>query len=140
MILVIGYGNELRRDDAAGPLAAREVASWRLPGVEAVAAHSLTPEMAEHLSRAERAVFLDASVGAHVEVCGVEPARAPALGHTSGPGWLLALARGVYGRCPPAWLVTVPAADLGHGEGLSEVARAGVREALAEVRRCMRSA
>ncbi len=140
MILVIGYGNELRRDDAAGPLAARVVASWALPGVEAISSHGLMPEMAEPLSRAERAVFIDAAEGVSVEALPVAPEGTPALGHAGGPGWLLGLARRAFGRAPQAWLVTVPAADLGHGEGMTDEAWAGVALALAEVRRCMRSA
>jgi Ni,Fe-hydrogenase maturation factor len=48
-ILVIGYGNELRGDDAIGQWVAR-----------AVAAHQLTPELAEDLAHTDYAVFVDA--------------------------------------------------------------------------------
>jgi hydrogenase maturation protease len=137
MILVIGYGNELRRDDAAGPMAAREIASWGLPDVEVIASHGLLPEMAEPLSRAELAVFIDARTGGHVEVTPISPEAVPTLGHTAGPGWLLSLSRAAFGRCPEAFLVTVPAADLGHGEGLSESTTAGLTDALAQVRRIL---
>ena len=140
MILVIGYGNELRRDDAAGPIAARLVAAWNLPGVEAMTAHGLAPELAEPLSQAERAVFIDAAENGRVEAVLLTPEPAPSLGHSAGPGWLLGLAESTYGRRPPAWLVTVPAEDLGHGEGLTDTARAGVADALGEVRRCMKLA
>ncbi|MGL4555534.1 MAG: hydrogenase maturation protease [Gemmataceae bacterium] len=134
MILVVGYGNELRRDDGVGPLVAREVASWGLPGVVAAASHGLVPELADALSRADEAVFIDASVADRVEVCELAPGPAPSLGHPSGPRWLLTLAEAAFGRRPPAWLITVPAVDFGHGEGLSGVATAGMAEALERVR------
>ncbi len=46
-IIVIGYGSSLRPDDSAGPRAAAAIADWRLPGVRAMDAQQLTPELAE---------------------------------------------------------------------------------------------
>ena len=46
-VLVIGYGSPLRGDDAAGPLAARQLAQR---GFEAIEAHQLTPELAEKVA------------------------------------------------------------------------------------------
>ena len=63
MRLVIGYGNELRRDDGLGPQAARAVAGWGMPGVLALSCHQLTPELAEIVADAEEALFIDAAVG-----------------------------------------------------------------------------
>jgi hydrogenase maturation protease len=136
-VLVIGYGNELRRDDGAGPRVARAVAALGRPGVRALAVHQLTPELAEPLSAADRAVFVDASTGGgrmRVEPVAVTLAPA-AAGHVAGPGWLLGLAEAAFGRRPAAWLVTVPADDLGFGQGLSRAAVRAVRDALAEVLR-----
>jgi len=134
MILVIGYGNELRRDDGVGPVAAREVASWGLPGVVALASHGLMPEMADALSKVERAVFIDACAAGGVGVSELAPGQIVSFGHGSDPGWLLSLAEAAFGRRPPAWLVTVAAGDFGYGEGLSAVAAAGVAAALERVR------
>jgi len=44
------------------------------------------------------------------------------------------LARDAFGRAPEAWLLTVPAEDLGFGEQLSSAAKRGLRKALREVR------
>jgi len=52
-VLVIGYGSELRGDDAAGPTAARRL---RSTGLSALDVHQLTPEIAER-SAAARVVF-----------------------------------------------------------------------------------
>jgi hydrogenase maturation protease len=137
-LLVIGYGNELRRDDGVGPLVARVVSGWQLPGVVAVASHGLMPELSEQLSRAETALFVDAKQSPRAGLVDVRPGPASPLGHVGGPGWLLALAESVLGVAPRAWLLTVAAEDFGHGEGLTRRAEAGLAEALALVCRLAR--
>jgi hydrogenase maturation protease len=134
-LLVIGYGNELRGDDGAGPRAARAVAAWQLPGVEGVAVHQLTPELAARLAEAERVVFVDAGPDIGVLTRPIEPSRAArVLGHTEEPGALLALAEVLYGHRPEAWLMTLPAPDLSFGEGLSATAEQGLAEAVGRLR------
>jgi hydrogenase maturation protease len=137
-VLVIGYGNDLRGDDAAGPRAACEVAAWHLPHVRVVTQHQLTPELADPLAAVGRAVFLDAHVPADGCTPCVRPI-APALardggGHTADPAELLALARTAYGRAPDAWLLTIPAEAFQFGAPLSRVAERGVADALALLR------
>ena len=138
MVLVIGYGNELRRDDGVGPRAARAVAAWGIPGVQALALRQLTPELAEAAAGAGEVFFVDAAANEDPGVR-VRPVRAdargPVLGHVSSPSDLLALADALYGRRPRAWLVTVPAPDLDFGEGLSPAAARGLGEALRHIRR-----
>ena len=137
-ILVIGYGNDLRGDDAAGPRAAAQIDAWALPGVEVRALHQLTPELAEPLAAADRAIFLDAhpvSSGPDVRVQRLHPAIPTArLAHTCDPQALLALARTAFGRWPQAWWITIPAADFAFGAPLSALAQRGIAEALATVR------
>ena len=59
-IVVIGYGNELRGDDAIGPAVAEQVAAWGRPDIRAIATRQLLPELAEDLARASLAIFVDA--------------------------------------------------------------------------------
>jgi hydrogenase maturation protease len=140
-ILVIGYGNDLRGDDAAGRRAAAQVAAWALPGVEVRALHQLTPELAEPLAAAERAIFLDAhpvSCAADLRVHRLQPAApAPRLAHTCDPSGLLALAHIVFGRRPEAWWITIPATDFAFGAPLSRLTERGIVDALATVRRLL---
>ncbi len=141
-VLVIGCGNTLRRDDGVGYLVAETVARWNRPGVSSRAVHQLVPELAEPLSEAAHAIFVDARP-AHVEddvdVRPIEPdaGATSALGHFGDPRLLLALAATLYGRSPPAWLVTVPAVDFELGEDLSPTARRGVDQALRAVAELM---
>jgi hydrogenase maturation protease len=138
-ILVIGYGNALRGDDGAGPAVARSIESLHLPGVRTQALHQLTPELAEDISVARAVIFVDARQAPEaraVEVLPLEPATQPEIrAHTSNPGAVLALAKTLYGRCPPTWLITIPAADFELGERFSSVTARAVADAVQKVRK-----
>src|SRR4029079_16715395 len=61
-LLIIGYGNRLRGDDAAGYLAAESLRTLLIaPDIEILAVHQLTPELAEPIAVAGRVIFLDAA-------------------------------------------------------------------------------
>jgi hydrogenase maturation protease len=139
--LVIGYGSTLHRDDAAGPLIAERVAAWDKQDVRALAVLQLTPELVDSLSQVGRVIFVDATAEEcerGVAVRRLLPNGGTSLGHVSDPGWLLGLCQALYGRCPEAWLVTVPAAALDLGEGLSSVVAAQVDAALRLIQRLAR--
>jgi len=142
-ILVIGYGNDLRGDDAAGQRAAAEVGAWRLSGVQVLTLHQLTPEVADSLASSAWAIFLDAHPVAHgsaVRVRRLRPAiGAPHIAHTCDPQALLDLAQTAFGHAPEAWWVTIPAADFAFGAPLSRLTERGVADALAAVRRLLES-
>lgn len=139
-ILIIGFGNELRGDDAAGARVAGEVDSWRLPNVKVLIKHQLTPELTEPISQAQSVIFVDASVevSGEAKVGELTPARETNLvEHCSEPGALLALAEAVYERCPPAWCVHIPGQNFELGAPLSNVTARAVTTALGEIRqRC----
>lgn len=142
-VLVLGWGSPLRRDDAVGAMAAEAVAAWHDPRIDARALHQLFPELAEPLAAASAAIFVDARLARPGESVTVVPlegepapsAQPPALGHTAAALDLLALTKSLYGRRPRAWLVTIPAADLELGEGLSSTAQDGLAAALEAIRR-----
>ncbi|MCS7055405.1 MAG: hydrogenase maturation protease [Thermoflexales bacterium] len=141
--LIIGYGNTLRSDDGIGPRVADVVASWQLPNVRAIASHQLTPEMADALVAAEVVIFVDArqvnaedksSFGVTFTALSAAEDAAPNSFHISDPRRLLALTKQLYGRCPQAWLISVPGVNFDFGESLSEPARQGVEVALRRIR------
>jgi hydrogenase maturation protease len=135
-LLVIGYGNELRGDDAVGPLVARMVGEQGWPGVETLAVQQLTPELAERLNQAEQVIFVDARVGEGAGVWWEQldgSGEAPRLGHTSDPGWLVELTDLVYGTRPAGWLLTIGARQLALGEVLSPQAREGAQAAVKQI-------
>lgn len=138
-ILVIGFGNSLRQDDAIGPTVAGEAEAWGDPRLRVLSLHQLTPEVAADLAACAVAIFVDASVvpGAgtvRVEKLELTPPES-GLAHTIDPAHLLAVADALYGIRPDAYLITVPAVRLDIGEGLTPQAQAGVTAAVSEVRR-----
>lgn len=141
MILVFGIGNRLRRDDGAGHALAAALAPAleQATGeeVRVISVQQLAPELAEPIAKAEtRALFFcDAALphtgrpplAAH-RLATEEQGRS-SLTHDVAPALLLAYASVLapaQWTPPPAWLLTVVAADLEHGEGLS----AGTQAAL----------
>jgi hydrogenase maturation protease len=139
--LIVGYGNPLRGDDGVGQAVAQAFADdTAIDGVEAIACHQLTPELAERFAAAARVVLIDAAVGREaggVSVVSLQPAPTPSsnLGHHVEPSQLLRLAQRLYGRSPEAYLVTVGAHSLALGEGLSAPVAAALPEVIATVRR-----
>lgn len=150
-LLIIAYGNTLRRDDGAGiALAERLVEVWQYQGITTrlICVTQLTPELAAELLAAEIAavIFVDAAVAAQPASIQITPITAEstdaAFGHHCGPATILTYAAHLYHCQAPAWLVTVPGKDFGHGEGFSPavnclLAKAGEVAAavLAEIRK-----
>jgi hydrogenase maturation protease len=142
-VLVIGYGNTLRGDDAAGVLAARAVAR-RHPEVRVVEAHALLPELAEEIATAVTVIFLDADV--HAGEVTMTELGAPDLpfregAHAFTPLALLQLARQLYGAAPEqALLVGIPASSFELGESLSPRTRDAIEAAAASAGDLIRTA
>jgi Ni,Fe-hydrogenase maturation factor len=119
---------------------ARAVAA-RAAAVSVLQRAMLVPELAEPVARADLVVFVDARPGGAVATLALdplEPLEPASLSHVTDPRALLALAARLFGRCPPAWIVTVPAFDLAIGEGLSSATAAAVDEATGAVLRLLR--
>ncbi len=133
MILIIAYGNSLRRDDGAGLILGRmleEELSGRGLEVELLAMHQLTPDVSLSVAADEVAavVFVDTRVAVpgearlELQLCPlISDQNTPSLGHQVGAATILIYARLLYEKSPPAWLLTVPGVDFAHGEGLSEI-------------------
>jgi len=128
MQLVIGIGNRIRQDDGIGPLLVESLE--RSEGVEAIAVHQLTPELAERLGRAGRVLFVDASIEeGSVSLDRVDPAEPRGLGHSLSPSGLLFLTEKLYGGAPEGWALSIPGTSFGLGEELSDQAQSRLPEA-----------
>jgi hydrogenase maturation protease len=142
-VLVVGFGNTLRRDDGVGAVAARRLAADpRLDRreVEVREAYQLLPEMALDLAEVTLVVFVDADargLPGSIEIHRLDPATAArtdadargepgASSHHVGGGELVALAAVLSGRAPEAVAVGLGVADLGMGEGLSPAVEAAL--------------
>jgi hydrogenase maturation protease len=124
-ILIIGYGNELRGDDAAGVLAARELKRYFQDDdeVEVIAAQQLAPEMAEVVSRSSFVIFLDAANDGRCGSIACEPIEPEGdnrrFTHYFTAATLLVMAEQIYGQAPPAISQTLSGWSFGLGGELS---------------------
>ena len=144
MRLVIGYGNPLRADDGLGWQAALQLAEEIASDeVQVIAAHQLTPELAEPVSRASLVMFVDAREGpepGRVRCDTLAPAGEAGLSfsHDVDPPAILALARWLYGSQPPALMISVDGDDFGYGAELSPVVQAALPTVLRTVTTLLR--
>ena len=135
MILIIAYGNSLRRDDGAGLLLAERLEqAWlaRQIEVERRVVQQLTPELTLEVAREEvsAVIFVDTravppdQTQFEVQLCPLSAGQpGAALGHHLDPVVVLTYTQLLYDKRLPAWLLTAPGVDFGHGEGLSQAAQ-----------------
>lgn len=131
MILILAYGNNLRRDDGTGPALGESLHRiWSARGIDCrlVISHQLFLEHSEEIARpgVNAVVFCDA------EDCSNNPGSALRFAriltsaesnpgsHSVSPQAVLAAARSLYLAAPPAWAASVPGSDFRHGECFSE--------------------
>jgi len=139
--IVLACGNPLRGDDAVAVHLARELeATLGDPNVEILCSQHWTPEIAERISHADLALFVDASaaisVGA-ILVQSIEPASgAPgATTHSMKPEQLISLAQHVHGRVPErAFLITIGVQSFTHDRQLSAPVQEAIPAALARIK------
>jgi hydrogenase maturation protease len=150
MVLILAYGNSLRRDDGAGYVLADVVERMLSEAgfeVKRIDSHQLEPEFALDISgeKTSSVLFIDTrtATDAHgaddllVKVRRVtsDENTAAGIGHHLNASTLLTYARSLFKKEPPAWLLTVPGKDFDHGEGLSETARKAIDAAQPILRR-----
>jgi hydrogenase maturation protease len=124
----------MRSDDAAGVHAAHRLEEkYRDCGeVRVIAAHQLTPELAEDIADVNFVLFLDAAAtGRPGEIS--ETAVAPfgvigTLDHQVTPGAVLVFAEQLYGEAPSAFALTIAGASFAMGTGITPVVAAQMGE------------
>jgi hydrogenase maturation protease len=136
--LVICVGNPLRGDDGVGWRAAELLERALGDTAEVVVRHQLTPELAEHVARADVFVVVDASVEVPAGRVATSSVEIPtnddaALTHDLSPGALLALARTVFGRSPSCISVVAGAERFDYEERLSPAVETALPEIVAAV-------
>ncbi len=141
--LIVGYGNELRGDDAVGAQVANTVASWNLPQVSSIVVHQLLPELATKLAAVDYVIFVDAcgeeSCARTIQLSPISATQsnrtATALTRAHSAQGLLALTQKLYGHTPQAWLLQVPTESFDFGKQLSSTALRGSDQAVQTIER-----
>ena len=132
-VLVFGIGNPGRGDDGLGPRAAERFEALGLPEVTCDANYQLNIEDSLVCSRHDVVVFVDAARGLRTPFTWTvirAEASVPAMTHALGPGAVLALCEGIYGRKPEAHLLAIRGHRGEVGEGLSVRAEKNLAEAV----------
>jgi hydrogenase maturation protease len=141
-ILIVGYGNPIRGDDALGWRAAERLRELVTdPDVEILTLHQLAPELMEPLSQVDLAIFIDAAAagpepGAVLERR-IEPraSGAASFTHHATPEALLWAARALYGRAAEGRMISVTGADFSYSMDLSPTVQARLEDVVAAVLR-----
>jgi hydrogenase maturation protease len=122
-LVVFGWGNDARADDALGPLLLRRIEAMQLEDVETIEDYQLQIEHALDLVGFDLALFIDASFEAPAPFRFAEIApratRTP-TSHALAPEAVLDVFVQLQGRPPPpAFLLAVRGESFGLGEALS---------------------
>lgn len=141
--LVLAWGNPGRGDDGLGPAFAELLADEAGFGLTVDSTYQLQVEDAAEIAQHDRVVFVDADRGGPppFRMSRLEPAAGPPAfsTHSVAPGELLALARGLFGSAPEAWLLGIRGYQFDEfGEELSAPARANLAAAACFVREALR--
>jgi hydrogenase maturation protease len=121
-LLLIGYGNPGRGDDGLGPALAAGIAEMCLPGVTVEIDYQLTVDHAALIAAHDLVVFADAAMGldAAYRLSPVEGTPQALGSHQVTPEAALHLARLLYGRSVPGWVLAIAGEAFGEvREGLS---------------------
>ena len=131
--LLIGFGNQGRGDDGLGPVFAERIERAAPEGLEVDIDYQLTVDHALTASEADLVIFADAQIGApgSFSFAPVKAEGATGMGsHELSPQAVLTLAKTLYGRTPPAFILGIAGWDYGEvKEGLSAEATAHLDEA-----------
>jgi len=137
-LLVFGWGNPSRGDDALGPLLIERIAALQLPGVECLTDFQLQVEHALDLENRRRILFVDASVDAAAPfaVTPIEAARdASFTTHAMTPEAVMQVYVELHDEAPPpCTLLAIRGERFELGEELSPAAAGHLDAALAWAR------
>ena len=137
-VLVFGWGNPSRGDDALGPLCVERIEALHLPGVECLTDFQLQVEHALDLAGRSRILFIDASVNAAqpFTVERIAPARDDSFSsHAMTPQSVLQVYRDLEDDDPPpTWLLAIRGERFELGEPPGAAAQRNLAAALAWVR------
>src|ERR1035438_5792731 len=141
--LIIGYGNQNRRDDGVGWVVLEQLAALDLPGVELETTHQLEVEAAETISRFDTVIFVDAAIPEAPELAQrsvVTPNfQSHAVAHYLTPADVLSLCKTLYNREPKAVLFSIRGRDFNFGTTLTPEVEQAAREVVKQIAELVRS-
>ncbi|MBU0752208.1 MAG: hydrogenase maturation protease [Gammaproteobacteria bacterium] len=138
-LLIFGWGNPSRGDDALGPLFIERLEAMDLPGVECLTDFQLQVEHALDLENRSRILFVDASLdgAAPFAVSPLDANRDTSFStHAMSPAAVMQVYEELHDEAPPpCTLLAIRGERFELGEALSTNAAANLDAALAWTRR-----
>jgi hydrogenase maturation protease len=132
-ILVLGYGNPSRQDDALGPSLADAIAELKLDGVATDSDYQLNIEYALDIAPYDLVIFADASVEAKEPFAftKLEASREITFTtHSVSAESVLGLCEDIGVQMPEAWQMAIRGYSFDFGDGLTEKASENLEEAV----------
>lgn len=126
-ILIIGYGNPLRRDDGAGVIAVERLQQKiKYPNCTFITAHQLQPEMIAEFAVADVVLLVDADARLkpgviNHEFLSVDADQNHRITHFMRPHYMLWICKQIYRYAPETVLFSIGGYDFEYGEGLSAI-------------------
>lgn len=123
-VLVIGIGNSLREDDGAGNHVAERLSEQAGDRIQCLSVPQLTMEFVDEIVRAERVIFVDASVNCppgKVTFSEIAPVSqiASLNSHRLTPYDLVSLCLAINRTAPRSCFYEIGGQQFGYGESLS---------------------
>ncbi|MCX7110198.1 MAG: hydrogenase maturation protease [Proteobacteria bacterium] len=132
-LLIFGYGNPSRGDDALGPLLLEKLQELELPGIECLTDFQLQVEHALDLDGRELALFIDAHLTCQQPFAFTQlmpESDRSYTTHAMSPSAVLQVYQDINRRPPPpAFMLSIRGERFELGEGLSSAAQANLEAA-----------
>lgn len=135
-ILLYGYGNTGRQDDALGILAVEKIQEFlsqnSYRGVEVESNFQLNIEDADTISKYDLVIFVDASLETTEDLwyVPVEPTnKVEFTMHAVSPGFVVKLCEEIYGKVPLAYILHVRGTAFNYLEEITEEAQKNLLKA-----------
>ncbi len=110
MRVIIGYGNELRGEDAFGLDVIKELQKLSLKDTKLISAHQLTPEMTLELQEVDEIIFIDSC---HDEknnyslACSLIEQSSLNLSHHISPKTIIYMLKNLYAKNPDFYIYSM---------------------------------
>jgi hydrogenase maturation protease len=141
--LIIGYGNQSRRDDGVGWFVLEQLAALNLPDVVLETSQQLEIEASETISRFDAVIFVDAAIPEAPEAIQrsvVTPNfQSHAVAHYLTPADVLSLCKTLYHRESKAVLFSIRGRDFNFGTTLTPEVEKAAREVVKQIAELVRS-
>ncbi len=131
-ILIFGYGNPGRHDDALGPLFAQRIQQMNRDNIYTDADYQLNIELGAELVNYDKVIFVDASKEGDEPfyLKKVFPSKNITFStHSVNAESIVAICDEYFGSAPESWILGIRGYDFTIGEGITEKAKSNFESA-----------